>query len=116
MKALITGQDYTLMLKRGARELQRLRKEKLEAPLKQAYDPARNLGKVVTLELVENRGAEGIELTFLPKDAKSWESIKTIQVKLNHEAYDRVEQDERFGTRYDGSNKIDIVNGLLEEL
>ena len=116
MKVIFTGQDYILMLERRTQELQRLRQGKLEAPLKEAWSPDKNLGKVVSLELAETNAIDGIELKYEPKGAESWEVIKRVQVKINGRAYTNVRTHERFGTRYNGSDKIEIVNGFPEEL
>lgn len=116
MKAEFDGQDYMLMLERRTQEFQKLRQGKLEAPLKQAWEPDKDLGKVVSLELAENDGMDGIELRHLPEDAESWEAIQRVQVKLNDRAYNHVMQYGQFGTRYNGSDKVEIVNGFPEEL
>ncbi len=116
MKAMFDGQDYMLMLERRTQELQRLREGKLEAPLKQAWEPDKDLGKVVTLELANTNAIDGIELKYLPEGAESWEAIRRVEVKVNERAYSHVGRHGQFGTRYNGSDKIEIVNGFPEEL
>ena len=116
MKAIFDGADYSLMLERRTQELRKLRQGKLEAPLQQAFEPDKDLGKVVSLELAENDATDGIELKYLPEGSESWEAIQRIQVKLADRAYNHVMQYGQFGTRYNGSDKIEIINGFPEEL
>ena len=110
MKATFDGQDYTLILDKEKRELQGLRQEKLEAPLKDHWRDE-DLGKVVSLEFADNTGNDGIEVKYLPEGAESWESIKKVQVKMNVGAYRYVESRGQFGTRYGMGDKIEIFNG-----
>ena len=99
------------MLDKKTQELQQLQKgKKLEALLEQPYDE-KSLKKVVSLELASNEAIDGIELKYLPEEAENWEEIKKVQVKLNDWAYNHVMQRGQFGTRYNGSDKIDIYNG-----
>ena len=110
MKATFDGQDYMLMLAKEKRELQGLRQERLEAPLTEHWGD-KDLGKVVSLELADNHGSDGIELKYLPEDAESWEAIQQVQVKMNERAYSHVETRGQFGTRYGMGDKIEIFNG-----
>ncbi len=110
MKATFDGQDYMLMFDKEKRELKRLRQGKLEAPLTE-YWGDKDLGKVVSLELADNNGSDGIELKYLPDGAESWEAIQRVQVRMNERAYSHVETRGQFGTRYNGSDKIEIFNG-----
>jgi len=110
MKATFDGQDYMLMLDRNKGELQGLRQGKLEAPLTEHWGD-KDLGKVVSLELVDNNGSDGIELKYLPEGAESWEAIQRVQVKMNERAYTYVRGRRQFGTRYNGSDKIEIFDG-----
>ncbi|MDP3026341.1 MAG: hypothetical protein Q8N63_01435 [Nanoarchaeota archaeon] len=110
MKATFDGQDYMLMLDKKMDELQRLRKEKLEAPLTEHWGD-KDLGKTVSLELADNNGSDGIELKYLPNGAESWEAIQRVQVKLNERAYSHIRGRGQFGTRYNGSDKIEIFDG-----
>ncbi|MBU0930147.1 MAG: hypothetical protein KJ623_03700 [Nanoarchaeota archaeon] len=116
MKAEFDGQDYMLFLEKGSNELLRLENEKFEAPLKQAWEPENDLGKLVTIELAENGAMDGIELKYFPEDAGSFDEIKNIQVKLNRGAYKQVVKYGQFGTRYNCSDKVEIINGYSEEL
>ena len=109
MRAEFDGQDYMLFLASNERELQKLQQGKLGAPLTQAWQPDKDLEKVVSLELAENNGIDGIELKHLPDGAENWEAIKRIQIKLNNKAYNHIMQYEQFGTRYNGSDKVEIV-------
>ena len=113
MKATFDGQDYMLMLDRGAEELRQLRSgETLEAPLTQLFD-GEDLGKMVRVEFAATDAIDGIELNYLPNGARSWSEIERVQVKINPRAYGYIEQGGRFGTRYDGlGNKIEILNGM----
>jgi hypothetical protein len=112
MKATFDGQDYMLMLDRSKRELQRLRQEKFEAPLTEHWGN-KDLGKVVSLEFADNSGNDGIELKYLPEGAESWEAIQRVQIKVNERAYSHVKERRQFGTRYNGSDKIEIFDGDL---
>ncbi len=110
MKATFDGQDYMIMLDKEKRELQGLRQGKFEAPLTEHWGD-KDLGKVVSLELADNNGSDGIELKYLPDGAESWEAIQRVQVRMNERAYSHVETRGQFGTRYNGSDKIEIFNG-----
>ena len=115
MKAIFDGQDYLLMLERRTSELLKLRQGRIEAPLREAFQPNNDLGKVVSLELADNDGSDGIELKYLPDGAKNWEAIRRVQVKINSRAYRFVEERGQFGTRYGMGDKIEIVYGFPEE-
>ncbi len=110
MKATFDGQDYMLMLDKKTQELQGLLQEKVEAPLTEHFG-GKDLKKIISLELADNNESDGIELKYLPDDFKSWESIQKIQVKINSRAYSHIQERGRFGTRYNGSDKIEIFNG-----
>ena len=110
MKAIFVGQDYMIMLDKDKNELDRLRQEKLEAPLTE--DPeGKDLEKIVTLELADNDGPDGIEVKYMPVDAESWEKIQRVQVRVNKRAYGHIRQRGTFGTRYGMGDKIEIFNG-----
>ncbi len=111
MKATFGGKDYTFMLDKDLDELQGLRQGKLEAPLTEHWG-GKDLGKIVSLEIADNDGSDGIELKYLPEDAENWDAIQRVQVKMNERAYDYVGERGQFGTIFDGSNKIDILDGL----
>ncbi|MEK6887805.1 MAG: hypothetical protein AABX14_02550 [Candidatus Aenigmatarchaeota archaeon] len=110
MKATFNGQDYTLMLNRETQELQGLQQRKLEAPLTEHWGD-KDLGKTVSLELADNSEVDGIELRYLPVGAENWEAIQRVQVKVNKRAYSHIRERGQFGTRYNGSDKIEIMNG-----
>lgn len=110
MKATFDGQDYMLMLDKKMQELQGLRQNKLEAPLTEHWGD-KDLGKLVSLELADNKGSDGIEVKYLPEDAKSWEAIQRVQVKVNESAYSHIERRGKFGTRYGIGDKIEIFDG-----
>jgi len=98
------------MLDKEKSELQGLRQGKLEASLTEHWGD-KDLGKIVSLELADNNGSDGIELKYLPDGAESWEAIQIVQVRINERAYSHVETRGRFGTRYGIGDKIEIVNG-----
>lgn len=108
MKATFDGQDYLLTLNRETQDLQELQKKGLEAQLTEQWGTEK-LGKLVTLELADNNGSDGIELKYTPCDAESWEAIQGIQVKINNQAYNYIKERGQFGTRYNGSDKIEII-------
>ncbi len=111
MKAMFDGQDYMLILDKETGELEQLHQRKLEATLTEPWGDE-DLGKIVSLELADNNGSDGIELKNLPENAESWEAIKQVQIKINESAYSHVKERGRFGTRYGGiGNKIEIFNG-----
>ena len=66
---------------------------------------------MVTLEYGENNGPDGIDLKYIPKNPNSWESILEISVKINDRTYNHILERGSFGTRYNGSDKIQIYNG-----
>jgi len=110
MKATFDGQDYMLILDRKTQELQGVRQGKLEAPLTEHWGD-KDLGKLVSLELADNNGSDGIELKYLPEGAESWEAIQRVQVRINERAYSHVRERGQFGTRYGMGDKIEIFNG-----
>jgi len=116
MKAIFDGQDYTLMLEKATQELLQLGQgKKLTAKLTRPWGEA-EWSKLASLELKENNAIDGIELMYLPEGAENWDVIEQIRVRLNLRAYSFVEQRGEFGTRYNGSDKIRIINGYPEEL
>tara|TARA_Y100000310_G_scaffold249029_1_gene255037 strand:- start:393 stop:740 length:348 start_codon:yes stop_codon:yes gene_type:complete len=115
MKATFDGEDYMLMLDIETQELQRLRQEKFEAPLTEHWG-GEDLDKTVSLEFEDNNGMDGIELKYLPEGVMGWEAIKRVQVKVNERAYNHIRERGQFGTRYNGSDKIEIMNGDPREI
>ncbi len=111
MQAMFDGQDYFIFLDKRTSDLQSLvAGRKIEAPLMD-YRDGSDLGKVVNLEMAENDGSDGIQLRYLPDDSPDFESIKVVDIKFDVRAYHFVQQRGKFGTRYNGSDKIEIVNG-----
>jgi hypothetical protein len=108
MKAFFDGQDYILILDKAIQELEKLHQHNIKAPLKQ-YCGSENLDKLVRLGLNENDEIDGIEVTFLPKGFNGWESIERIEVNINNKAYEHIKTKGKFGTRYNGSDKIEIL-------
>ncbi len=116
MKALFDGQDYILMLQRENQELLQLKQgNKLTAKLTRPWGGG-DLDKIATLELKENTEIDGIELKYIPENADNWEAIEEVRIRLNNRAYSFIGERGEFGTRYNGSDKIRIVNSYPEEL
>ena len=111
MRAEFDGQDFALYLDLKQRELNKLGAQRLESQLQQPFG-GEDLGKLITLEFWENEGPDGIELKYFPKDFGSWEQVEIIRVTMNHRAYRHVKERGSFGTRCNGSDKIEIINGL----
>ena len=112
MRAEFDGQDYALYLNKDTQELQRLKTQKLEAQLQQPFR-GEDWDKKVVLEFGENSCQDGIGLSFLPETADGiWDKVKEVRVIINRRALGYVEQIGQFGTRYNGSDKIEIINGL----
>ena len=114
MRAEFDGQDFTLYLDKNNQELQQLRNTSLQARLQTPFG-GEDLGKIVTLRFGENKGNDGIELKYLPEGTSGWENIQEVKVTINDRAYGYVQQRGSFGTRYNGSDKIEIINGLPPE-
>ena len=114
MKAVMAGQDYTLMLEKDKQELENLREKPLEASLMEAWT-TKDLGKKVSLEFGETDQADGIEVRYVPEH-QGWEAIQKIRVTVNQHAYDHILQRGHFGTRYGLGDKIDIINGDPREI
>jgi len=102
---------FTLYLDSTEQELEELKIERIQTQLNRAFSDE-DLGKLVSLEFGENKGPDGIELKYFPEN-ESWEKVKEIRVKINERAYNHVQEKGSFGTRYNGSDKIEIVNGIL---
>lgn len=104
MIPVFDGQDY--MLRVSSQEIVGLPSASLSANL---VDLSNNdLGKRVILEFGENSGPDGIEFKYLPEDYEDFESIEEVNVKVNQRALDHVKQTGFFGTRYNGSDKVEI--------
>ena len=108
MKATIIGQDYIIVLEKE--EFTSVRAGiTLEAVL--FGDSNSKLDKRVTLEVCDRAdNFDGIDLIYLPEKRGGWADIKEVKIKVLPSALDEVESLGRFGTRYDGSNMIDIYN------
>lgn len=107
MKATIIGEDYIIILEKEKQELPSLRKGvQLEAVL--FGDGGKSLDKkVIVRTIADTDNFDGIDIEYVPKH-KGWSNVREIRVRLNQAALDRIESLGRFGTRYDGSNMIDI--------
>lgn len=117
MKATFDGQDYMLMLDKKAQELRQLRKgQRLDAQLTSSSFEGEDLGKLVSLEFGQTNATDGIEVNYSPEDPESWEAIKEVRVKINESAYGHIAQRGQFGTRYNGSDKIEIFDGDPREI
>lgn len=71
-------------------------------------------GKILTLEVGEVRRSDGIEVNCIPENYASWEEIQEIRVRINEKAQRNIREIGRSGTRYNGSDKIEIINGIPE--
>jgi hypothetical protein len=110
MEAEFNGQDYFLFLEKKNEEIIKVKKIKLETKLTEPFRGV-ELKKRVTLEYCENDGPDGIELKYTPNNPNSWEAILEINIKINGRAYNHLLERGNFGTRYNGSDKIQIYNG-----
>ncbi len=112
MEAMFDGQDFLLYLDTDEQELGKLRTQELSAPLTEPFGGP-DLGKQLTLSYGDNNGPDGIQLRKLPEDSEGiWNSVKEIRITINNWAYQHVQERGQFGTRYDGSNKVEIINGM----
>ncbi len=112
MIATFDKQDYQITLQGADNNILRLPSGKLTATLEE-HGSFENLGKVVRLELVENKGTDGIELQYLPEGTGGWNEVEEILVRMNNSAYQKVRERGKFGTRYNGSDKIEILDEVL---
>jgi len=109
MRAEFDGLDYTLYLDRKKGELENLKSKNLTAQLKKTFS-TEDLGKLVILSYGENKGPDGIELVFFPEI--TWDKFQEARVTINERAYQHIQERGSFGTRCNGSDKIEIVHGL----
>ena len=109
MEASFDGQDYLLVLSKESEELQKLLRTKLETPLKMHFT-CEDLGKILTLEFKNNDGPDGIYVKYFhsPENAKGWDKVIEIAVKINEKAYSHIAKNSRFGTRYSSNGVIEI--------
>ena len=107
MKAGMIGPDYIIHLDAKEAEFNKLKSQSLETTLIDA-DTGKDLGKCVILELGETDNPDGIEVNFEPKKRRGWVDITTIRIMLNKRAGENIEHHRRLGTRYAGSNMIDV--------
>jgi len=108
MRAIFDGQDYLLLLGKKENELVKLLNTNLEAKLEMALKDE-DLDKKVILGVGDND--DGIDLKYFPEEHKGWDDIKEIRVKVNQWAYKHILEYGTFETRYNGSDKIEIMNG-----
>ena len=106
MRAEFDGQDYLFYVSRD--ELLRLPEQSLESQLQQPFSNAK-LNKRAVLKSGENNGPDGIKLRTLSEEAEKWDKFKEINVTINKRAQDYIQQTGSFGTRYNGSDKIEII-------
>ena len=97
--------DYLLQVLEE--EFKKLPSNPLEASLRPAFSEG-DLGKRVVLEFEDNSQPDGIDLRYLPENAQSFDEIKEIRVRMNGRAYQLIQARRKFGTRYNGSEKVDI--------
>jgi len=113
MKATIIGQDYLIVIEKQNKEFAAIERGiRLETLLIDG-ETGSKLDKRVILETGNNiDNPDGIDFEYLPKRRRGWMDIKDIQIRLSPFALSQIESFGRFGTRYDGSNMIDIYNEL----
>lgn len=112
MRAEFDGQDYYFYFDKDGQELERVKTQKLEARLQKPFGQG-DWNKKATLEFGENNGFDGIKLELLPESADGiWDRAQEVRVIINQRALSYVEERGRFGTRYNGSDKVEIFNGL----
>jgi len=113
MKATICGQDYIIILEKETREFDLLKEGiKLESILVDSKTHS-TLNKKVTLKKCTNTdNHDGIDLKYFPKRRKGWVDIKKVQIRVSPFALEQIKSRRRFGTRYDGSNMIEIYERL----
>lgn len=109
MRAEFDGLDYFLYLDREEGELENLKSKSLTAQLKKSFSDV-DLDKLVILSYGENNGPDGIEFVFFPEI--TWDKLQEARVTINERAYRHIRERGSFGTRYNGSDKIEIFNGL----
>jgi len=106
MRAEFDGQDYSFYINKG--ELFELPEQSLEAQIQQPFTNTK-LNKRAVLKSGENDGPDGIKLRTLPEEAQTWDEFKEINVTINKKARDYIQQTGSYGTRYNGSDKIEII-------
>ena len=63
--------------------------------------------------LREGNWRDGIKLEYIPESSEGvWDKVEKIRVTINMQAWENIRRYERFGTRYDGFNTIEIIMGL----
>ena len=108
MLAIFDGQDYTIVTDISREEINKLTEGRLESDLMHSFSDEK-WGKKVVLELGENNGVDGIKLKLFPENS-AWVDVKEIRVEINQKAYRFLLDRGNFGTRYNGSDKIDFIN------
>ena len=118
MRAVFNGDDYTLILDRAIRELDWLRYsgQKLSAPMERPWKQGAWSDKIATLEFGKTSHPDGIEMAYVPANAEDWDHIREARFVFNDIAYRHIADRGSFGTRYDGSNKVQIFNGDPAEM
>ncbi len=110
MKAAFDGQDYMIILDDELDEWSKLgeRDAELTASLQKLWEEGLWENKKVRLRIQENSGTDGIEVTYSPEGAESWEAIEQINVAIAWRSYILLGIDQMRGSRYIGSDKIEI--------
>lgn len=111
MKAEFDGQDYFIYLDPSKPELRDIALGQLEADLTAPFEK-KKLGKKVVVIGRETNHPDGIEVNYLPEGADSWEAIQQVQVLVSSRARVNLDKFGVTGTRYNGSDKIEIRNSL----
>lgn len=109
MKPVIIGQDYLITLEDKNKELISIKnKIKLEGVLIDG-ETGKSLDKNVTIEkILETENHDGIDVKYFPEARRGWAEIKEIKIRLTGFALQQIESLKHFGTRYDGTNMIEI--------
>lgn len=109
MRAMFDGQDYMVVLDEEANDWRQLqdRDTVLQAPLGRQWEEG-TWGKILSLKVQENTAIDGIEVTYGPEGAEFWDDIQQINVAISWRAHMLLGINHRFGTRYNGSDKIEI--------
>ena len=113
MIAQFDGQDYFVYLDKSPDNLE-LRKVTLcplEANLEMKYNYS-GFPKKLVLQSQETNHPDGIEVSYFPPGAESWADIQEIRVSISSRARVNLSKFGVVGTRYNGSDNIEIMDGF----
>jgi hypothetical protein len=87
-------------------EVEDLGSHPIEGPLTMQGEP---LGKKLVLKKLDlNLPGDGIEVEYLRSRPGGWESVTTIEVRLNDNAYSHLKKHSKVGSRHGGGAWIEI--------